>query len=247
MWVVGDKLGVMVKVIAHRGASAAARENTIEAFRLAAELGADWVELDARRTSDGHIVVNHDAELPDGRVICELTRSDLPSYICELHEALDAAAGLSVNIEIKNFPGDADFDETETVARQVVELVGQRGQQAGVLISCFHRPTIDLIRELDPAIATAMLGYQPTDAGLNDGDWAGWMDAIASGGHRAADLWYPVVDATVLNAAHAVGLEVNVWTVNDPADMAALIDAGVDGLCTDVPDVARAVLDELGL
>jgi len=56
----------MVKVIAHRGASAAAPENTIEAFLLARELGADWVELDARRTADDRIVVHHDAELADG-------------------------------------------------------------------------------------------------------------------------------------------------------------------------------------
>ena len=73
----------MVKVIAHRGASAVARENTLEAFRLAAELGADWVELDARRTADGHVVVHHDAELADGRVICLLPRAELPDHVCE--------------------------------------------------------------------------------------------------------------------------------------------------------------------
>ena len=63
----------MVRVIAHRGASAAAPENTIEAFLLARELGADWVELDARRTRDGAIVVHHDDTLADGRVIVELS------------------------------------------------------------------------------------------------------------------------------------------------------------------------------
>ncbi len=73
-------------VIAHRGASAAAAENTIEAFALAAELGADGVELDARRTADGQVVVHHDAHLPDGRVIVDLSAADLPAHVPTLAE-----------------------------------------------------------------------------------------------------------------------------------------------------------------
>jgi glycerophosphoryl diester phosphodiesterase len=229
----------MVKVIAHRGASSAARENTLEAFRLAGELGADWVELDARRTADGHVIVHHDAALSDGRVIWRLRRVELPPEVCELHEALDACAGMSVNIEVKNHPDDADFDEACTVARQVVELVAGRGQQAEVLVSCFHQANIDLVRHLDPTIATAMLGYQPPDS------WSGWAAAMAAAGHQAMHPWYPLVDAAVVRAVHGAGLDVNVWTVNDPEHMAALVEAGVDGLCTDVPDVARSVVDRL--
>lgn len=229
----------MVKVIAHRGASAVVRENTLEAFRRAAELGADWVELDARRTADGHVVVHHDAELADGRVICRLTRAELPDHVCELHEALDACAGLSVNIEVKNHPDDADFDESYTVAHQVVELVAARGQRADVLVSCFHQPTIDVVHRLDTAIATALLGFHPPET------WSTWAGATAAAGHRAMHPWYPLVDGDVVQAVHAAGLEVNVWTVNDPEHMAALVEAGVDGLCTDVPDVARTVVDRL--
>ena len=105
----------MVRVIAHRGASAAAPENTIEAFRLARELGADMVELDARRTADGQVVVHHDATLPDGRTIVELARAELPASVPDLRDALAACEDMDVNIEIKNWPADPDFDPDEQV------------------------------------------------------------------------------------------------------------------------------------
>jgi glycerophosphoryl diester phosphodiesterase len=230
----------VVKVIAHRGASAAAPENSIAAFRLARELGADWVELDARRTADGRLVVHHDPNLADGRLICELDRVDLPEGICELHEALDACEGMSVNIEVKNHPDDADFDPGDLVAKGVVALVQERHQRGSVLVSCFHRPTIDLVRELDPGIATAMLGYGPATT------WADWAAELSAAGHAAVHPWYPMADREAVDAFHAVGMEINVWTVNDPDHMVQLLERGVDGLCTDVPDVARAVVDSFG-
>lgn len=228
-----------VKVIAHRGASGVAPENTVEAFRLAREMGADWVELDARRSADGALVVHHDANLGDGRVICELTRAELGTSVCDLDEALDACAGMSVNIEIKNHPDDVDFDPTQLVARGVVDLVADRGERNRVLISCFHQPTIDEVRRMDPQIATAMLGYQPA------GTWSDWARDLAAAGHRSLHPWYPMVNPVAVAEVHEAGMVVNVWTVNDPDHMVALIEAGVDGLCTDVPDVARAVIDAL--
>lgn len=228
-----------VKVIAHRGASAAAPENTVEAFRLARELGADWVELDARRSADGHLVVHHDANLADGRLICATTRAELGDVVCDLEEALEACSGMSVNIEIKNHPDDADFDPGELVARRVVELVTARGETDRVLVSCFHLPTIDLIRRLEPAIDTAMLGYGPAAT------WSDWAQRLVAAGHRSLHPWYPMVDPVAITEVHDAGMEVNVWTVNDPDHMMMLIEAGVDGLCTDVPDVARSLLDRL--
>lgn len=226
----------MVKVIAHRGASAAAPENTIEAFHLARDLGADWVELDARRTADGQVIVHHDATLPDGRVIVELARADLPTSVCDLADALDACAGMKVNIEVKNWPDDPDFDETEQVARYVVGLVQERGQQADVLVSCFHYPTVQLVHELDPSIATAFLHI------VSDVPWAELARRARADGHTALHPWDGMVDAELIAAAKANGLEVNVWTVDDPARMAELIALGVDGLCTNVPDIARAIV-----
>ena len=228
----------MVRVIAHRGASAAAPENTIEAFRLARRLGADWVELDARRTADGQVIVHHDAHLADGRAIVELRRSELPAHVCDLRDALDACEGMSINIEIKNWPADPDFDERESVARAVVELVAAKGLHGRVLISCFHYPTIELVHELDPTIPTAFLHL------LIDRSWDELAADVAAAGHTALHPWDGLVDEALVAAAEAHGLEVNVWTVDDPARMAELVELGVHGLCTNVPDVARRVLDD---
>ena len=226
----------MVRVIAHRGASAAAPENTIEAFGLARELGADWVELDARRTTDGQLIVHHDARLADGRVIVDLARAELPPHVCDLADALDACAGMSVNIEIKNWPADPDFDPDEQVAEGVVALVGARSAHGAVLVSCFHYPTIQHVHRADPAIPTAFLHL------AMERSWAELAADVAADGHAALHPWDPVVDRGYLEAAKAHGLEVNVWTVDDPTRMADLVDLGVDGICTNVPDVAHRVV-----
>jgi len=230
----------MVRVIAHRGASAAAPENTVEAFRLARTLGADWVELDARRTADGRVIVHHDAELPDGRTIVALDRSDLPPSVCDLEAALGACEGMRVNIEIKNWPADPDFDETEQVARQVVALVDELAMGERVLVSCFHYPTLAVVRELDPLLPTAFLHL------LSDRGWEDLAAQVAADGHVALHPWDGLVDEALVVAASGAGLAVNVWTVDDPERMEQLVALGVSGLCTNVPDVARALLDDLG-
>ena len=226
----------MVKVIAHRGASARAPENTLEAFRLARDLGADWVELDARRTADGAVVVHHDARLPDGRAIVELTRADLPASVCSLADALDACAGMGVNIEIKNLVSDPDFEPGELVADAVVAEVAGRAAQSEVLVSSFSRAAIDRVHRLDPAIPTAYLFFAAPD------DPVALADEIRRAGHAALHPWDHLADVALVRAAHDAGLEVNVWTVDDPERMGALVDLRVDGICTNVPDVARAVL-----
>lgn len=226
----------MVRVIAHRGASAAAPENTVEAFRLARELGADWVELDARRTADGRVVVHHDAHLADGRAIFKTNRSDLPDSVVELSEALDACAGMAVNIEIKNHPIDVDFDASEAVAQQVVEEVQGRDCRDDVIVSCFHLPTIDRIRALDQGIPTAFLHH------VYEGTLEDMIAGVASGGHQALHPWDGLVDGQYMTLARQHGLQVNVWTVDDPVRMQQLVELGVDGICTNVPDVARQLI-----
>jgi glycerophosphoryl diester phosphodiesterase len=217
-------------VIAHRGASAAAPENTVEAFRLARERGADWVELDARRTADGAVVVHHDAELPSGEVIVERRRDQLPAHVPDLAVALDACEGMGVNIEIKNVPKDPDHDPGEVVAAMVVRLVQERQAHDRVLVSSFSLATIERVQELDPTIPTAYLVMAiPPDLGL-----------VAH--HGALHPWDPMVDRALVELAHRAGMAVNVWTVDDPARMAELASWGVDGIVTNVPDVAREVL-----
>ncbi len=222
-------------IFAHRGASAAAPENTIEAFTLARELGADGVELDARRTADGHVVVHHDAHLPDGRLIVELPAAALPPSVAHLGEALDACTGMVVNVEIKNWPADADFDPTEAVAEAVVGLVARAGWVDDVLVSSFHGPTVERVAALDTRLATALL--------VARADLAAAVEVAAAAGHTAVHPWDPLVTAEEVAAAHDRGLAVNVWTVDDPERIRELAGWGVDGVVTNVPDVARRALD----
>jgi glycerophosphoryl diester phosphodiesterase len=221
-------------VIAHRGASAAFTENTVQAFTGARAFGADAVELDARRTADGAVVVHHDAQLPDGRVIVELGAADLPAHVPSLAESLDACAGMVVNIEIKNWPDDPDFDASERLAEQVVELVVGTGWRDDVLISSFHLPTIDRVRSLDDGLATGLLHIRI------DGVTA--LALAVEHGHGALHPWDPHISADLVARAHDLGLRVNAWTVDDPDRMVELAGWGIDGIVTNVPDLARETL-----
>ncbi|MGI8937436.1 MAG: glycerophosphodiester phosphodiesterase [Iamia sp.] len=221
-------------IIAHRGASAREPENTVAAFAAAGPLGADAVELDARRTADGQVIVAHDAHLPDGRTIVELARAELPPSVPTLAAALDACGDLVVNIEVKNLPGEPDFDAGDAVADAVVAEVGARGRDEQWLISSFHRPTIDRVRERSARLATAFLHVHV--------DGATALAEAVEHGHGALHPWSGWVTDELVAAAHAQGVVVNVWTVDDPEEMVRLAGWGVDGIVTNVPDVALGVL-----
>jgi glycerophosphoryl diester phosphodiesterase len=220
-------------VIAHRGASADAPENTVEAYRLAASQGADWVELDVRRTADDRLAVLHDAVLPDGRALVECAWSELPTTVPSLAEALDACAGMGVNIEIKNAPVDPDYDPGDSVADAVVQLLDQRSGCDEVLLSSFTPHTIDRVRAVAPALATAWLVMQGT---------AATVEATVAAGHRALHPWDPATTADLVETARRADLEVNVWTVDDPDRMRSLTAMGVTGIVTNEPARARDVL-----
>lgn len=239
------------KVIAHRGASRAFPENTIAAFRGAAELGADWVELDVRRTADGHLVVHHDAVLAvDGRAIVELRADELPAHVPSLADALAASehraasgdagrAGMGVNIEIKSDRDEPDFDPAYRVVDEVVALVHEVFDAARVLVTSFDPRCVARVREVDPSVPTGLLSFDLADA-------APVIERAVRDGHRALNPWDPFVTAELMALTRAAGLEVNVWTVDDPERMAELVALGVDGIITNVPDVARAVVDGTG-
>lgn len=220
-------------VIAHRGASATFAENTIEAFRGAAEQGADWVELDVRRTADHSLVVHHDALLPDGRAVVELAAADLPPSVPTLARALDACAGMGVNIEIKNNEPDPDADVEEFVAEATVALLAQRGGGDEVLISSFNPATLVRVREQAPHLATALLVVEPAPD---------VVDVLLGAGHQALHPFDWFVDEDLVTRCHAAGVKVNVWTVDDTNRMTELLALGIDGLCTNVPAVARALI-----
>ncbi len=229
----------MTYVIAHRGASKAAQENTLPAFCLAQTMGAEWVELDARRAADGVVVVHHDAHLADGRILAEVSSDELPPYIPSLAEALEACESISVNIEIKNLPNDPDYDEDHLVADAVAGLVQAYLGPERALITSFNIDAVDRIRAVDPSIPCGWLLYEMTDP----------VSAIGRAvAHEMVAIhpWDVLVDVNFVNRAHAAGLLVNVWTVDDPERMVQLIEMGVDGICTNVPDVARSVIDKHG-
>jgi glycerophosphoryl diester phosphodiesterase len=223
----------MPEVIAHRGASAVFPENTIAAFRAAGPLGATWVELDVRRTAAGGLAVHHDARLADGRAIVEVRAGELDPSVPSLADALDACAPLGVNVEIKNLPHDPDFDPDAAIAATVLATIAGRDQP--ILVSCFHPGTLARLRALDPTVGTALLTFNLPDPR------ATIAEAVAAG-HRALHPFVATVTAELVDAAHAAGLAVNVWTVDDPERMVELADLGVDGIVTNVPDVARAAL-----
>ncbi|MDW3216362.1 MAG: glycerophosphodiester phosphodiesterase [Ilumatobacteraceae bacterium] len=225
----------MTRIIAHRGASRAERENTTAAFRRAGEMGADGVELDVRRTADDHLVVHHDAVLADGRAIRAMTTTELPDHVPTILEALDACVGMFVNIEIKNDPDDPDFDPTDWVANRLAADLAVLTPHSRWLISSFRLATVDACRRLMPSVPTAWLvGPAPADV----------IATTASRGHGAVHPWDRHLTFEMVRAAHAVGLAVNTWTCDDPERMRELIAWGVDGICTNVPDVALGVRRE---
>jgi len=228
-------VAAVTTVIAHRGASKAFPENTVAAFRGALAMGADMVELDVRRTADGALAIHHDAHLADGRAICEVASADLPSDIPSLREAIDACGQMGVNVEVKSSSRDPDFDPTRSVAADVARLVGQRDLYDRILVSSFDVGSISRVREVDAKVGTAWLTMVVPDA-------AAVVASLVESGHRALHPHDQIVDAALVDACHASGIEVNVWTVDDPARMTELVALGVDGICTNVPDVALGVL-----
>ncbi|MEY2400248.1 MAG: glycerophosphoryl diester phosphodiesterase [Ilumatobacteraceae bacterium] len=223
----------MVEVLAHRGASNLERQNTIEAFRLAGNMGADAVELDVRRTSDGSLVVHHDPTLADGRAIVDVRAADLPGYIPPLQAALDACSGMWVNVEIKNDPSEPDFDPIDRIADRTVAELLARGEDDRWLISSFRLETIDRCRALAGSIRTAWLVTEVPD------------DVIATmvgRGHAALHPWVGILRRSHIDVCHGAGIQVNTWTCDDPVRIAELVDWGVDGICTNVPDVALDVI-----
>ncbi|WP_334142665.1 glycerophosphodiester phosphodiesterase [Rhabdothermincola sp.] len=223
-------------VVAHRGASQAVPPgNTIAAFTAARRLGADWVELDVRRTADGALAVHHDPHLADGRAIVELLAAELPDDVPLLDAALGACDGMGVNIEIKNAPGEPDWDEDRQVADAVVAVLAGMALD-GVLITSFDPGSIARVRELAPELPTGLLAFD-----LSSPEQV--VATAAAGGHQALNPWDHFVTAELVAQTHAAGLAVNVWTVDDPERLAELVAFGVDGIITNVPDRLRAILE----
>ena len=231
-------------VLGHRGASAARRENTLAAFAKAREVGADGVELDVRRTADAQLVVHHDPEAEGIGLLVRSTfdavrasRPDIPT----LDEALEACAGMIVNVEVKCLPWEPDADTDRTVVHAVVELLRSTDSVAtsDVILSSFDLGAVDAARAAAPDVATGWL--------TSGQEFAAAASTAQEHGHawlnpdRAVALRTPPDE---IADAQRSGLRVNVWTVDDPKEVAALAAAGVDALITNTPDVALETLKD---
>lgn len=208
------------------------RGNTIEAFRHAAVLGADAVELDARRTADGVIVVNHDAAI-DGHPLVGMLRVDVARvapWIPDLTDALLACVPMWVDVEIKNSPNDPDWDPDDTVLRTIGPLVDDR-----IVVTSFNAATV----------------HRAHQAGMRAGRLLGWSDGPTAVLARwpgyefvlpSKEMVPPEHAAGLVAAARATGAAVGIWTIDDPDTMRAYATAGVEVIFTNVPDVAVAAL-----
>lgn len=228
-----------VAVLAHRGSPDPANgvgENTIEAFTRARRLGADGVELDARLAADGAVVVCHDPVLGGIGPVGETLSADLPDEVPLLSAALTACRGMTVNIEIKNLPGEPSFDPGERLADQVAELAGGlAGGEASVVVSSFWPGTLEALRDRHPEVATGFLVTAWPDPSAS-------VAAAAGFGCRALHPNLAMLSRELVDEAHQAGLTVAAWTVGDRADAMMTRLAGVDTVITDDVALARTVL-----
>jgi glycerophosphoryl diester phosphodiesterase len=203
-------------ILAHRGGhdpeTRGVRENTLEAFRAAADLGADGVELDAR-LFDGCLLIHHDE--------IEVVEPWMPT----LAETLDTCAAMTlVNVEIKARTDDPS-GEIAAALRNV----------PNVFVSSFNLTVLDAFHGHAPGIPTGWLtisGYDQIDA----------VATAAQRGHRGINPPHTTVTVDLVRRAHDAGLQVSAWTVNDADRMRELRDWGTDVLITDYPALAIRAL-----
>jgi len=220
-------------VYAHRGASRQERENTVQAFKLAAEMGVDGVELDVWRSRDGVLIVHHDPDV-NGRLIRELPANELPDYVPDLSTALDVCRGLKVNIEIKSIQDEPQV--ALSTAEALVDMLRSRPEPTDRwIISSFDHGALDRIRDEASEFLTGLLFWE--------GPWISFLQHAVEQKHFALHPHETLVDETLREATTEAGIQLNIWTVNDQLRVAELVELGVDGLISDVPDEVLETLE----
>lgn len=225
-----------VEVLAHRGVSGQHPENSLGAFLEARRVGADGVELDVRRSADGALVVHHDAVIAGRGPVAGLRVADLPVEVPLLDAALEACAGMTVNVEIKNLPSEPGWDEAELAAMAVAQAVAERGLFASVVVSSFSAASLDAALAAEPDLVTALLAPPGADATRA-------LEMAAERGHLGLHPHHWTVTPELVAAAHGRGLAVRAWTVDDTDRVRWLAEAGVDAVITNRP---AAALEALG-
>jgi glycerophosphoryl diester phosphodiesterase len=233
-----------VEIIAHRGASADAPENTLAAMRQAIDYATDWVEIDVQETSDDQVVVFHDSDFMKlanvNLKIWDATMSDLESIdigshkdpvfhaerVPTLAELLTVCKGKTkVVIELKYYGHNKDLEQ------RVLNIVNGHEMSSDVMYMSLNIDAVNKMKELDPdcraGLLMSVLGTKIQDTNAD---------------FLAVNAMF--VNRSFIQRAHASGKEVYVWTINDAVTMSRMIGIGVDGLITDKPDLARRVLAE---
>lgn len=237
-------------VIAHRGASAYAPENTMSAFKKALDMGAGGIELDVHLSKDGRIVVIHDERIDrtsNGKgmvrdfTLDELKNLDFGSWFSQeyageriplLEEVLELLNGWDglLNIEIKSgivlYPG---------IENKLVELVKKYHMDSKVIYSSFNHYSLAELKRIDPEAKIGLLYGE----GLIDP----WEYALRVGAYAIHPVFYAVVP-DIVKGCRENGIAVNTFTVDHPEHILRMAEAGVDGIITNVPDIALKIIKE---
>lgn len=234
-------------IFGHRGAKAYAPMNTLPAFELALQQGADGIELDTHLSKDGELIVLHDFTVDhttDGRglakdmTLAEIKALDSGSYfaasfagtrIPTLDEVFEAVGHkLLINVEIKS-----ETAETDGVEQAVADCLARHDMKKRVIVSSFNPLALKRFREITSDVPIGYL-YAP--------DWTFFPEVMDSLPHEARHPQHPMIDAKYMEWARDHGWRVNTWTVNDPQRAVELRDLGVDGIITDNPDTVIEAL-----
>ncbi len=219
-------------ILAHRGASGKAVENSLSAFQLASILGADGVELDVHTTRDGGIMVHHDPEVPGFGIITEATVKEVSEWtlsngetVPTLEAALDVLGDLRVWIEIKSLSSDCD--------RALLAQIPSPSPANQYGLHSFDHRIVHRLAQAAPQFDYGLLSASyPVDPLYIFRD------------SPARFLWQAesLIDDALVGQAQSEGIGVIAWTVSDPNRARRLADAGVAGLCGNNPDQLRAAV-----
>lgn len=239
-------------IFAHRGSSAHAPENTLAAFRLAIEHGADAIELDAKLSADDEVVVIHDATVDrttnrNGPVRSftaeEFGKMDAGSFFSDAYrgepvpmlEQVFAEVGkkIFINVELTNYASPQD-----ALPEKVAKLVKAQHLEEWVMFSSFYPFNLARIKKLLPDCPVAILALEGSK---------GWLTRSFAGRYYAPEILHPnLADTTkgLIEREHKRRRRVHTWTVNDPADLKRLFEWGIDGVFTDDPILARRIREQ---
>ena len=240
-------------IFGHRGACALAPENTIASFKLAVEHGADFIELDAKLSSDGEVMVIHDQTVDrttngTGRVN-QLTCAQLKALdagskfdkkftgekIPSLDEVFKAVGKqIFINVELTNYASKND-----DLVQKVVALVKANKMEDRILFSSFLPRNLVKAHELLPHAPVAILCLEAIPGILSR------SFAMMKISPKIIHPFLLDVNGRTVKKEHERGRRVHVWTVNADSDLRRMIEAGVDGIFTDDPMKARKILNEI--